>query len=292
VIPRILNRVRVGTLVVLLSAALNRVPGEASPAAAASSKHVRATLAPAVASIQPGRPFLVGVRLQMDPGWHTYWRNPGDSGLPTRIRWALPAGFAAGEIQWPRPQRFLADPLMSYGYAGEAWLLTEIRPPSRLAGAEAAIAAKIDWLECQDVCIPGKAELAIALPVKDAVPQPGEHAAAIERARALVPAAARFKVSVSSSPGALRLEVAGVVRPRQAYFFPGAANVVEHGLPQKLELGPRGFAMSLPRAANGAAPERLDGVLELDGHAFEVSAPVRSGVPVAAAAADRPRADR
>lgn len=269
--PRILIRMRFGSPSLLLSATLLAVPASAAPPATGASKHVRVTLAPAVSSIQPGQPFWLGLRLEMDPRWHTYWKNPGDSGLPTRIRWTLPEGFQAGEIQWPRPHRFLVDPLMSYGYADEVWLLTEIRPPSRLTAPEAALLARVDWLECQEICIPGRAEIAIALPVKDAAPWRAEHAEAIERARALVPGAARFAVKASAVDVALRLDVTGVDRPCEAYFFPAAGGVIEHALPQKLEGSGTDFSLSLPRAANGAVPASLDGVLELDGHAYAVA---------------------
>jgi len=281
---------RTGRLILLLAIALCGAAAEASPAATGASKHVRATLAPAVTAIQPGRPFLVGLRLEMQPRWHTYWKNPGDSGLPTRIRWTLADGFAAGEIRWPRPQRFLVDPLMSYGYAGHVWLVTEIRPPAKLASREAVIAARVDWLECEDICIPGKAELAVTLPVRDAAPQAAEHAAAIDAARALVPVAARFPASASAARDTLRLRVTGVPRPREAYFFPGAPGLIEHALPQKLEASADGFTIALPRAANAAVPASIDGVLELDGQAFELEALVRGASAAAPGSPTSPAA--
>jgi thiol:disulfide interchange protein DsbD len=276
---------RTRSLVLLLAAALRGGGAEASPAATGASKHVRATLAPAVTAIQPGRPFQVGVRLEMQPRWHTYWRNPGDSGLPTKIRWTLPEGFTAGEIRWPRPQRFLVEPLMSYGYAGEVWLVSEIRPAAGLSGREATIAARVDWLECEEICIPGKAELAVTLPVRDAAPPRGVHAPAIEAARALVPGPPAFRASASAAGDALQLRVTGAARPRAAYFFPAVAGVVEHASPQRLEASQDGFTLRLERAANASLPVSLDGVLELDGHAFEVRAPLRGTSAGAAAGA-------
>jgi len=92
----------------------------AAEPSATAGPHVTASLAAERAWIQPGKAFSVGLRLQMDPEWHTYWKNPGDSGLPTRIRWTLPAGFEAGPIAWPSPERFATGPLASYGYDGEA----------------------------------------------------------------------------------------------------------------------------------------------------------------------------
>jgi thiol:disulfide interchange protein DsbD len=261
----------------LLFAALTAAPASASPTTTAASKHVRATLAPEATSVQPGRAFHVGVRLEMEKDWHTYWKNPGDSGLPTRIRWTLPEGFETSDIQWPRPQRFPTEALMSYGYAGEVWLLTQVRPPARLAAAEVVLSARVDWLECKEACLPGRAELSIVLPVKHTPPEQAEHAVTIDRARARVPRAARFTANARATPSELKLEVRAA-RPRDAYFFPVKASVIEHALPQKLEPAPAGFGLSLPRAANGTLPKELEGVLELDGAAFEVVIPIETHV--------------
>ncbi|MGH9886217.1 MAG: protein-disulfide reductase DsbD domain-containing protein, partial [bacterium] len=127
---------------------------------AAPSRNVRATLVTEAASIQPGQPFQVGLRLEMAPEWHTYWKNPGDSGLATRIRWTLPEGWSAGPLQWPIPQRIAAGPLMSFGYEHAVFLLTEMTPPRGVAsGTTVRIAARADWLECKEACLPGRADL-------------------------------------------------------------------------------------------------------------------------------------
>jgi len=78
-------------------------------AQAPAVRHVKASLVAETDAVRPGQPLTVGIRLEMEKGWHTYWRNPGDSGLPTRVRWTLPAGFSAGELRWPYPQRFAID---------------------------------------------------------------------------------------------------------------------------------------------------------------------------------------
>src|SRR5258706_15968128 len=91
-------------------------------AAPVRTEHVEADLVAASDAVVPGQPLAVALRLKMIPGWHTYWRNPGDSGEPTRIEWKLPAGYAAGGILWPEPRRLPAGPLMNYGYEGEVLL--------------------------------------------------------------------------------------------------------------------------------------------------------------------------
>ena len=136
---------------------------------------------------QPGGKMLAGVRLHMQPGWHTYWKNPGDSGLATRIDWELPEGFEAGPIQWPAPERIDVGPLTSYGYHGEVLLLTDIRVPQDSAGS-IPIAARAFWLVCEEICIPGDAEFALTLPAGPAAPHP-RWSGPIERTRAALPRA-------------------------------------------------------------------------------------------------------
>src|SRR5687768_7062458 len=124
--------------------------------------HVKVSLIPEVRTIAPGAPFSVAVLLKMDPRWHTYWTNPGDSGAPTEIKWALPPGFEAGPIQWPHPERIEVPPLVSFGYEGEAALLVRITPPRDLkrdvnSGERVTLAAHVSWLECEELCLPGEA---------------------------------------------------------------------------------------------------------------------------------------
>src|SRR5512145_1895006 len=85
-------------------------------AQAVRADHVEAELVSPADAVQPGQPVTVALRLKHDPQWHTYWQVPGDSGLPTRIEWQLPAGWTAGPIQWPLPKRLPIGPLMNYGY--------------------------------------------------------------------------------------------------------------------------------------------------------------------------------
>jgi thiol:disulfide interchange protein DsbD len=131
------------------------------------SGQVKAHLISEVLSIKPGQTFCVALRLLMDDHWHIYWKNPGDSGLPTKIVWELPDGFVAGDIQWPCPQRFELPEVVNFGYEGEVLLITAIAAPEALeSGSKVKLAASVDWLACKEGCIPGHADLRIELPVK------------------------------------------------------------------------------------------------------------------------------
>src|SRR5277367_1002441 len=85
--------------------------------------HVVAELIPEMTTVEAGKPFGMILHLKMDPDWHTYWINPGDAGIPTTIKWTLPAGFTAGPIQWPTPEQHNMGPLVTYGYDGDVYLL-------------------------------------------------------------------------------------------------------------------------------------------------------------------------
>ena len=127
---------------------------------------VRVELVSESAGVEPGGHVWVGLRQRIAPGWHTYWINPGDSGEPATIDWTLPAGFTAGDIVWPHPERIPVGPAMSFGYSGEVVLLTRISAPSGLQpGSRAILKAQASWLVCEKICIPEEARVELTLPV-------------------------------------------------------------------------------------------------------------------------------
>src|SRR5271156_6175977 len=143
----------------------------------AGERHVTASLIAETRNIVPGRPLQVALRQQIQPGWHTYWSNPGDSGLPTTIEWSLPHNFSAGPIVWPTPERFAVGPVVGYGYEHEVILPVMIDVPSGLQpGSDVTISAHASWLACSDICIPEEADLSLSLPVGIA-PEPDPEAA-------------------------------------------------------------------------------------------------------------------
>lgn len=127
---------------------------------------VQAKLLADVTTVVPGKTFTVGLLLRMVPNWHTYWKFPGDAGLPTEITWKLPDGWKTGEIQWPIPLK-LDEPggIQIYGYHDEVLLLQGITPPASLKDFQVQLAAEASWLVCEKICIPGSAKLKLDLPV-------------------------------------------------------------------------------------------------------------------------------
>src|SRR5258708_4366585 len=142
-------------------------PAFAAESAAVKKGAVQAQLVSDAAAIVPGKPFTVALRLQHDPHWHSYWIAAG-TGYPTAITWTLPEGFKAGDIQWPTPYvlRDSANKVVGNGYSDEACLLVEITLPATLApGTTTKLPATVEWLMCQDVCMPGDAKLEISFTV-------------------------------------------------------------------------------------------------------------------------------
>ncbi len=173
-------------LLLLLLANAVSVPSQSD-----DEKHpVQAELIYEDASLQPGRPFWVGVRLKMEPGWHAYWKNPGTAGMPPQVSWTLPPGFHASPLQWPTPQKFITMDATGYGYENETIFLAQITPPATLEG-QVKISAALTWVVCDhESCLPGGSEIAATLPVNTAAPEKNtEHDAHFTQARHQLPKA-------------------------------------------------------------------------------------------------------
>ena len=137
-----------------------------TPSIADEEPQVLPELVSEVTAIVPGEPFRVALVQHINPGWHTYWRTPGDSGAATTLDWTLPPGFSAGEIAWPLPERIFYDSLVNYGYHDRVLLPVEITPPADLKpGDQVTLNLAADWLVCADLCIPEDAELALTMDV-------------------------------------------------------------------------------------------------------------------------------
>jgi thiol:disulfide interchange protein DsbD len=206
---------------------------------------------------QAGRPFSIGLRITMDEGWHTYWENPGDSGLATTIDWELPEGFIAGPIDWPFPQKFDEGDLTTYGYTGEEILLTHITTPSNLQGGDYAIKGRVRWLACREICVPGKAELTLTLPIQKEPPQIDKHMESL-----FLQMRKRFPVSDgsgifwrSSAQEKDQFLVLKVVSSQGKFkklgrltFFPKRSDLIDHSGEQRAEQIDNGYQLWIPKS--------------------------------------------
>ena len=250
-------------LAVLAFAAL--AAAEAVAAAPVRTAHVEAELVSAATALVPGTPLTVALRLKMDKGWHTYWQNPGESGLPTTLAWQLPSELKAGPIQWPPPRALPAGPLTNYGYEGEVLLLTDIAATSALSSTgPATLRARADWLVCKEICIPEGADLALTLPVQQQSAADPQWAEPIARTRASLPRPPSGWNIVATGQGSQVELTLGPLRgdPGDVRFFPFSAGKIEPSAPQKLVRDGATLKLTLPVASQRVGEfTRVAGVL-------------------------------
>ena len=262
----IFSRVRAGFVATLLILF-------ALPAFGAAIPHVKASLVAAETTVQPGKSIAVALRLQHDPHWHTYWVFPG-TGLPTSIKWTLPPGWKAGEIQWPAPHvlRDRTASIVGNGYEGDTLLpFTISAPADAAAGSTVTLNAAVDWLECENICVPGSAKLTLALRVDTAPPQPDAEWG--EKIRATIAGLPRgddaWKLSATRDAGGKSITLvatpttpeAAKHAPKDLHFF-SEDGLVAYELPQTVKAAGSGWALTLQAAADAPANvAKLVGVL-------------------------------
>ncbi|MFN3376406.1 MAG: protein-disulfide reductase DsbD family protein [Burkholderiaceae bacterium] len=266
--------------------------GQGTPSAVVNTPYVRAELvAHAPQGVGPGQPLWLGLQITHQPEWHTYWKNPGDSGLPIALDWTLPAGLDAGDIAWPVPKRFPIGSLMNYGYEGTVLLPVPVTlasgfTPGPLA-RELPIRLRASWLVCRKECIPEEGEFALSLPVQGST---ALHAAAFEAAWAAAPKAHKADglEARADSGSTLTLTVPGLPtawRGQTLELFAETAGVIETAATPTQGWKDGVWTATLPLSAQrSAAPEPLPVVLALQGQGLRAELPVLGGWPPMAAA--------
>ncbi len=202
----------------------------AATSATVTTPQVQAELlAHAPEGVAPGKPLWLGLQIRHQPHWHTYWKNPGDSGLPTTLTWQLPAGVEAGEIQWPTPKKLPVGPLMNFGYEGSLLLPVPITVPANFSGDSLQVKLQAEWLVCKDVCIPESGEFTLSVPAAAATAM---HVGAFEAARAAAPQTVAGALATAQVEGGqLVVRVAGLPaawQGRAIDFLPETPGVIQN----------------------------------------------------------------
>ena len=244
----------------------------ASAAAPYSGQHAKVELLADVSEIVPGETFHLGLRFELEPHWHVYWKNPGASGLAPEVDWDLPEGFEVGAMEFPRPERFELSGLVSYAHEGTPLFIVPVQAPFELqAGDTVTVQASVFWLICKDVCIADDAELELKLPVGDGM-LPDENAALFAAARDAQPLA-DFGVEMSASLGVGNLVemtirgLDGIEEADDVYFYAEAEGVIDPNAEQTLLFDPLRLQVSLDTTFSGDLPETIAGVLQVrDGY--------------------------
>ncbi|HXG59188.1 MAG TPA: protein-disulfide reductase DsbD domain-containing protein, partial [Thermoanaerobaculia bacterium] len=241
--------------------------------------------------VQPGKPFTAGVHLDVAPGWHVYWENPGDTALPIQVQWDLPPETRVSSLRWPRPETYQESggSVTVFGYERETVLLAAVTPPRSMNDSALDLKAKASWLVCEKICIPGEASLALSLPVGPSAAS-GD-ANVIRRFEAMVP--------TSGDAAGVRIVSAHAKRSNDQWRFtivldagaraiarfhpraiPGFA--IEHG-----GIAVEGSRVRFTALADepGARPVRVSGVVVTNRGSFDVTAKVAEGEPKSSPAA-------
>ncbi len=208
----------------------------------AKTPHIQPDLILEERSIQPGKPFYAVLQLKIEDGWHTYWKNPGDSGLATSVKWELPEGFKAGPLEWPYPEKFIANGITSYGYEKETAMLVQITPPSALVtGTPIILSAKLNWVACSEICVWGKGTVNYEIPVESKTPEKDiRYGDLFKSVRSKLPLAkSDWQIKASIQNEEIVLAVTPPANSGRTLsgleFFPEDSKLIDHAAAQKFE---------------------------------------------------------
>ena len=228
-----------------------------------------------------------GLYFKLEPGWHVYWQNPGDAGEPPHLHWTLQDGITAGPLEFPAPKRVPLGPLMDFGYEDEVLFPFTVHVAENAKPGPATLHAKVDWLVCREVCIPGKAELELSRnvqqgPADQSVNEPPLFRKFISQLPKPLPA--NDRAVFQPTPTGFRLGVETGQRETSASFFPEEQDILDNPAPQKVSPTAKGVVLEFKKDANLASnPPHLKGVVELSGgRAYELTAlpgTVAAGAP-------------
>ncbi|CAI8294371.1 MAG: Thiol:disulfide interchange protein DsbD [Opitutia bacterium UBA7350] len=234
----------------------------------ASASAVSVDLVSELQVVSPEERFYLGVRFELEPKWHIYWKNPGSSGYGVRIDWDVPDGVTVGAIEWPAPERFEFDGFTNYGYSDVVTLLVPLELSAN-ASEVLELKASVSWLACKTSCIPGSAELELQVPLAEMSSQNLDQAESFKQARASLPKVwSEVPISYDSGRGwaTISLPETNIM---QAYFYAETTDWLDADAPQVLDLQGEIPLLKLQLLA-GESPENISGVLDLDGHAWKV----------------------
>ncbi len=287
---------RIATAIVLIAAyalstgatAQNSLINTGAASATVVTDQVRAELlAWAPEGVQAGQPLWGGLQRAHIPEWHTYWKNSGDSGLPTLLEWTLPAGISAGEIAWPTPKKIPIGTLANYGYEGTVLLPVPLTVAPGFSASQLDIKLKAAWLVCKKECIPQEGDFVLRIPTRSST---GLSSAAFAAAFAASPKPLDGSGSrIDLDAQAIKVSLAGLpasVQGKTLAFFPETAGVIEPGAAwQQAWQGPVWTAHIPLSAQRSESPARMPVVVASGDAAWRIDAPVKGPWPAVAAPA-------
>jgi thiol:disulfide interchange protein len=245
--------------------------------------HVSAQLITNSETVTPGGDILLGLKQIPAKGWHTYWVNPGDTGLAASVQWTLPKGLAAGPPQWPTPQKLAYAGMMTYGYESPSTLIIRLHNGSGLkAGATVPLKAQLDTLVCAEICVPESLDLSLNLKVAapPASPKSGPDGSALQSALESLPQPLNVAASATLKDGFLKLAFTrppanspafpAFANPNGVYAFVTPEGLAEPSAPEQMAVEGKGFSLTV-KTKSASLPQDLSAVLKFaDGKAWQV----------------------
>jgi len=259
------------------------LPGYAAESPSVDTGRVVASLVSSNDSAAPGETIELALRTILDPHWHTYWRNPGDSGEPVHLEWQLPQGWEPGEITWPLPKTLPTGPIINYGFEGAPiFPVSVIVPQNAEPGTTETLALDFYYLVCKDICIPENGSATIEMPIGESV-KDARWNALIQDAINTAPKPSPISAAITqvNEQAVLTLQDLPEGDFSEAYFFPFDQGVVSHSEPQRVLIGSDGIELRVPSDYlwEDGLPEQITGVLsyQLDGAPKGVEINVETG---------------
>ena len=258
-----------------------------------TTDQVRAELmAWAPEGVEPGKPVWVGLQIAHQPEWHTYWKNSGDSGLPTVLDWQLPAGITAGEIAWPTPVKIPIGTLANYGYENTVLLPVPLTIAKGFNGSQLDIKVKAAWLVCKKECIPQEGDFSLSIPVKSSTALQGSLFQAAFDAAPKPLAAGASQIEVTGQ--AIKVALSGLpasLTGKTLAFFPEIGSVIEPAAQWTQSWQGNVWTAQIPLSGQRTeSPTVMPVVVALDKMSYRIEAPVKGEWPKVAAAAQVPPA--
>ena len=246
--------------------------------------------------VGPGKQVWLGLQLAHQPEWHTYWKNSGDSGLPTTLEWQLPAGVTAGEIAWPTPKKIPIGTLANYGYEKTVLLPVPVTVAENFSGAQLDVKLKAAWLVCRKECIPQEGDFSLSIPAKSSTAISSQLFQATFDATPKLLDAGSSQVEVSSK--AIKVSLSGLpvaLQGKNLAFFPETGGVTEPAAAWQQAWQGAVWTAQVPLSGQRTeSPTVMPLVVALDGdttgRAYRIEAPVKGEWPRVAAAAALPPA--
>ncbi len=291
-VTRPLSRLRLGVLLLLCGMAMlgtavaqHGSVGNGGPGPV-KGLHVTVEMISAGPQIAAGGTQTVGFVFTLEDKWHIYWKNAGFAGFPPSVEWTLPSGVKAGDLQFPAPTRLPYQGAVDYGYEDNVTYPVVLAAGDKVKAAKNGsihLAAKVKWLVCAEVCVPGSADLGLDLKlapagtvVADSGTKVGPLAAALKHLPAAMPD--HFTAQAAAHGDKLALTFTTGTRETEASFFPADGEVIADNVEQTTESLPDGIRIYITLLPNTPAPKTLHGVVELtEDETYDVTADVRPG---------------